>query len=168
MIQKIKNTLHYCEQLKLSNDNIKREVLKLFIEDSDPNSLLLIVSELIQANKDRELKEKTILQTGLQDSMHNFSNISKAILNDDIKEAKNYVKMYFKPKNNNIAFISSIARAYFPDGISDGASETGKWFFEQFVKLLKNDPNMYINGDSKKWAEHVDIYDYLKLVLEKN
>lgn len=147
-------------------DNLIQDYIIQLLFDYNDGNLLKAFLFIDQLNKERIKKENLILYRGLEDGMHNFVSLAKHLLEDsNSKQAKETANFYFK--TNNIAMLINIAKAYFPKGNCNGASENGKWFFTQFKNLLKEYSSKYLEGGSSyDWAISYNHLDYIKKVLE--
>lgn len=153
----------------MTEEQVARELVNIIYEYYQENLLTLIL-QIQQMDIDRIKREKMILYRGLEDGMHGMSILSEYLLEENTsRQAKDSAKFYFEPDDGNIAMLINIAKAYFPNGTSEGASKSGKWFFDKFVSLLKNNKEKYLEGgDSYDWAKSLNHCDYIDLVLKKN
>ena len=173
LIDKLKNLINNMESNLLfdTSDNslVLKEMVNVLFNHTDGNLLtfFMIIDKL---SKDKRQKELNEMYQGLQDGMHSQAMLSRHLLEDKTsKQAKDFAKFYFNYKDGDIASLINIAKAYFKDGTANGASNSGHWWFEQFVKILKSNKDKYLEkGSSYKWACNYNHIDYIKLVLSKN
>lgn len=167
-IKKLKDMLDSFQFQSMEHNSQLRVITQYLYEESDKNlmHLILWVNEIEKQNQKEEMN--TMYQ-GLQDAMHNMSHYSQEIehLKTTPKKLKNINEFLYNNKDGNIAFIINIAKAYFKNGTSEGASICGIYFFEQFKKFLLKNKDKYLTGKSKDWAINFGHYDYIKLVVDK-
>ena len=144
------------------------KLLVEFLYDESNGQLLEYFTLIDDIRKEKLREEKMILYRGLEDAMHSMSHLSSKIEEKDMKGLDAINKIYFHPKDGNIAFLINIAKAYFPDGTYGHAANSGVDFFNKFRALLRKHKDKYLTGDSMEWAKNFGHYDYIKLVLEKD
>ncbi len=132
--------------------------------------MLPLFLRIQQLEVDRVKEEKLVLYRGLEESMHNSVSLGKHLLEDKTsRQAKDYAKFLFESFEGNIAMLINTMKAYFPKGVSDGASNNGKWFYDKFVELLKANKDKYLpNGDSYNWVQMFKHEEYINLILKLN
>lgn len=110
------------------------------------------------------------LYRGMEFAMHSSSAMGRHLLEDKTsRQAKEYAKYVFTPKDANIASIIYTCKAYFIDGKSNGASNNGKWYFDKLIEILKTNKKDYLKGGkSYDWAINNDVADYIELVIKEN
>lgn len=166
---KIKEKLQQLLELTpfITEEILIEEMLNIVYSYHKKNTLKLFL-QIQELEKKRIQEENNLLYRGLQDAMHLGAHGARELLeNKTSKQAKDYFKCVFKSKN--IAYVINICKAYFPNGTSEGASNNGKWFFEQFVTILKENKDRYLEGGkSYEWAKIFDHLNYINLVLENN
>jgi len=132
------------------------DTLKLFLKIQEMDRL-------------RIAEENQLLYRGLEDGMHMFSQIAQALEeNRDSRKAKNYLTMVLSGNPSPYALIN-ICKAYFKTGNAEGASDAGRWFFNEFKKIIEETKEKYQEGGSNyDWAKRCDHLDYINLVLDNN
>ena len=169
-IDKFKEVVHQIELLNQigASDSTMLKTLVEYLYDESEGRLLEYFAMIDDIRKEKLHEEKMILYRGLEDALHSMSHYSETIDKEDMTALKAVNKIYFNPKDGNIAFLINIAKAYFPDGTYGHASASGVDFFNKFRALLRKNKDKYLNGDSKDWAIDLKHYDYIKLVLDKD
>ncbi len=150
----------------LPDKEIEGLLLDLIIYKRNKENTLKLFLEIQDRDKKRIKEENQKLYMGIESAMHNFAGVSKYLMEGkNSRKAKEYLKMILSEKN--IAYLINICKAYFPNGTSKGASNLGKWFFEQFTNMIKEHGHLYLEGgEDHKWAKRFDHVDYIKLVIE--
>ena len=168
-LEKLKSVITDIEvgrELGFSEEDELRLLIR-FLYDKSNGSLLkyfLFIDEIEKARKEKENNEK---YWAVWDGIHTIAHFSRALSEEKqpMKKLKIYDDMVF---GKNIAYVINMVKAAFPKGVSDGASENGKYFFNRFVSNLKEHKEDYLTGESADWAKNFGHYDYIKLILEKN
>ncbi len=145
---------------------VNQDMLQYLYDINKENTLTLFLN--IQELERKEQKQE--LQTmymGLESSMHNFSNLSRRLLEDKTsRQAKASAEEYIE--SGNLAYLIYICKAYFADGEYNGASNSGKWVLDSFINILRNNKAKYIEGgDSYDWAKNHGHEDYINLIIQK-
>jgi hypothetical protein len=136
--------------------------------DYNNGDIMKLFLQVDNLAKEKQKKHENVLYHAALDGMGHTSYLSKLILEGNVKECKKTAKYHFENSDGNIASLISVCKAIFNKAEHNG-SESGKWFFEKFVKLLIKNKYIYLEGgDSHDWAKTYDHLDYIKLVLEKN
>lgn len=171
LINKIKNLINNIESNIFIQDKDKviiNDLIELLYDHTNGN-LLPYFMLIDKISKDKHKKELNEMYQGLQDGMHSMASLSSKLLeNKSEVKAKNLAKYYFRDPEGFSSLIN-IAKAYFRDGTSKGCSWGGKWWFDNFLSILKEEKNKYLEGGSShNWAKNYNHLEYIKLVLEKN
>lgn len=149
---------------------MKEKLIKMLniIYNKNKENTLSLFLQIQNKDKQRIEAEKMLLYRGLESGMHSFSHLARELLeNKTSKQAKGFLK--YALKENNLAYLIDICKAYFPSGNSKGASENGKWFFSKFKEMLERTKKDYEkDGDSYRWAKSFDHLVYINLVLNNN
>lgn len=150
----------------LTEDAIKTELINLLHEEYKQDMLPLFI-RIQQLDKEQVENEKRLLYGGLEDAMHNMVNISRYLLEEKTsRQAKDSVKFMFE--SNNIAYLIRVMMAYFPNATSKGASNSGKWVFDKFIKLVLDNRHKYQKGgNDRTWLQNMKYDKYIDLILEK-
>lgn len=149
---------------KVFNDIIN---LLYYHSNGDLLPAFMLIDKLKKQDHKNEINE---MYQGLEDGMHSMAMLSKHLIEDKTsRKAKEFANFYFDETDGNIAYLINIAKSYFKNGTSDGCSNNGIWWFDNFVKILKKHKDKYLKGGaSYDWACNYKHIDYIKLVLEKN
>ena len=141
------------------------EEIVQFVYDRYKENTLTLFLQIQELDKKSKDKEYLFLYQGLQDAVHGMSGLARDIIENKTKmQVNERVKFYFK--EDNIAMLIQICKAYFPSGNCNGASTSGKWFFEKFKEILIRHKSKYIKGgDSYQWTINMGHNDYIDLVL---
>ena len=154
----------------LSEKRVSDMVLNVLYK-FNKDTLLIMFAQIQELDRQAIKKENMVLYRGLEDGIHNFANLAT-----ELTEGKNKAKadkylgtMFF---DDDICSVINICKAYFPTGNSKGASNSGKWYFNLLIDILKNYGKDYKKGGkSYDWTVNIGHSDYLKLVfseMEKN
>jgi len=169
LLNKLQETINRLVELDqfgvLSDSEVNREVIKLIYKHTEGNLLPLIL-EVDNLNKEKSKEKELLLYQATEQGMHDFSCISKHVLEDiNIRQARKYTKVFLE--EDNLAYIIYIVKAYFPNGNAEGASNNGRWFFNKFKDMLVKHKDKYLEGGSSyDWACNYNHIDYIKLVLK--
>lgn len=170
LLDKIKNlTVNIESSLEKKNDDfILGEFIELFYKHTSGNLFthFLLIDKLVKKEQKDEILK---MHFGVQDGMHNMASLSMKLLeNKSEVKAKNVAKYYFRD-SDGLPHLINIAKAYFQNGTAKGASMAGKWWFDNFLCVLKDNSARYLKGGkSYGWAKDFNHLDYIELVLEKN
>jgi hypothetical protein len=149
----------------ISDSEIESKLISIIYErkKDDMMTLFLQVQDL---DKKRIQRENQKLYRGLEDGMHSLAGISRELVDGKTRaKALSYYNMIFE--GDNLAHLISICKAYFPSGKSNGASNSGVWFFNKFTDILVNNLDEYTEGGkSFQWTETHNHAEYISLVLE--
>lgn len=153
--------------LGLPEDKVIDSLIEL-VHDIYKDRMLVLFLKINELDK-KDIKAQNLLfYRGLEDGMHGMTFLGSHLLEDKTsKQAKSFAKDQFE--GNNLAHIIYICRAYFPKGTSEGASNNGKWFFDKFLSILKENKDRYLEGgDSYDWTIMFNHKDYIDLVIKEN
>ena len=151
----------------LPDSHIDSLMLDLVYSRNKENTMKLFL-EIQEKDKKRIKKKNQKLYMGLEGAMNSFVGLSRALLDGKNKrKANDYLDLIIK--DGNIAYMIDVCKAYFPDGKPGGASNNGRWYFEQFKNmLLENKENFEEGGKDRRWAKSFDHLDYIELVLKED
>ena len=140
-------------------------LLDLIYEQHGDNTMAMFV-KIQELEKKRVKEERLLLYRGLQDGIHNFVGVARKLKEEKTKrQANDYLRIMFF--EDDICSMISTCKAYFPKGISRGASSNGKWYFETFLNVLRKHGEKYKEGgDSYNWVKNNDHEDYLELIFK--
>lgn len=150
----------------LTDDAIKTELISIIHKEYKDDMLPLFL-RIQQLDKEEQERKNRILYGGLEDAMHNMTNLGKYLLEEKTsRQAKDSAKFMFT--GDNIAYLIRVAMAYFPNAVSDGASNNGKWFFDKFVEMVLANRHKYQKGgNDRTWLQNMNYDKYIDLILEK-
>lgn len=169
-LKELVNNLETYSCFNASDDSLYiNEILKFVVEESKDENIILNMILTFQRLKDENYRKKNqTLYLGLEHSFMNWMHyVDEIEQNEKVpKKIKDISNFHFNNKEGNIAWLITIAKAYFPLGHAEGHTEYGKIFFNKFKTFLMKNKDKYLTGKSKDWAEMFDHYNYIKLVIE--
>lgn len=162
-----KNLISALQNPLMTDKELVKTLVGIVYNEHQDNTLNLFL-QIQELDKKRIKAENQKLYLGLQDAVHNLSSYMSCAEKRDWDKLLTIHEMY--TDDGNLAHLIQICKAYFPEGNSKGASNSGKKFFDVFANLVKRYQNNYIpeTGTSHNWAKQFDYLDYLKLVLTQN
>ena len=164
-LQKLKDLIVTFERLKevgVPDDKFDR-LLAHFMYEEHKGSLRNLFLDIDDIEKEKVKEKEMLLYHGLEDAIHGLAGYSSKVNN--AKELRSYDKFF--SGDGSIPFMINIMKSYFPKGVSNGASENGKYLFNKFKDNLLKNKDQYLDGKSTQWAHDYGHYEYIKLVIEK-
>jgi hypothetical protein len=164
---KIQEHLLLCEQFGISDGAVVKGILEILYDQSGGKLMeyFMMIDEIHKANTK---KEHNLLYAAAQDGMHSSANLAQLLLEEKTsRQAKDFAKHMFE-SGDGLGYMINIAKSYFGKGNSDGASRIGKWWFNKFSKIIKENKGEFENTESHwyKWAERNNHLEYINLILK--
>jgi len=169
LLQDTKQIISIAEYAGMSDVDLSDTLLRMLYSHSGGDILnyFMILQEEDRKAKNEELN---MMYQGLQESMHNFVDLGKQLLeNKTSKQAKSSAKLLLENEDGNIAHMINTMKSYFPNGTVGCASGYGKWFYNKFViQLMKHKEKYLPNGESYDWVKLFEHEEYINLILKEN
>ncbi len=166
-IKKKLNGWLFALQMGANDDDIISQMIDLVYEYHKEKTIIIFlqIQELERQSKEKEL---AIMYHGLEDSLHNFASLTRAILDEKTsKQAKSKANEFIN--SDNLAYLIGMCMAYFPKGIHQGASNNGRWILNSFVEILRKNKEKYVEGgESYEWTEMMGYVDYINLIIKEH
>lgn len=144
------------------------DIIKILYQHTQGN-LMQYFLNIDQYTKDAMKLQIRSLKTGIQDSTHIASSLSRHLLEDKTsRTAKQTAAYLFESDDGQIAQLINTAKVLFPDGTSEHCSDNERWWFSKFVKTVIDHKHRYLHGGSShEWAKTYHHLDYITLIITK-
>lgn len=150
----------------INESEYSRIVLGIVYDEHKEDTMAMFV-QIQEKDKKRLRKEELKLKMAVENSMHSFIHIAKALLeNKTSHKAKAFAK--YAVDDDDITYLIDTCKVYFPDGKAKYAAPNAKWFLDKFIQILKKHKDKWIEGGSSRdWAVQFGHAEYIDLVLSQ-